>query len=60
MICRFLVIVRAGLWIESDSIEEETRVQNPGSLFWVGFLVSGLMQSWVGFWVSSSSQGLGF
>jgi hypothetical protein len=45
-----------GLQSKSDLIEEETVMQNQGSLFWVGFLVWGLMQSMVGFWVSSSSM----
>jgi hypothetical protein len=52
----FLLIIRAGLWIKSDLIEEETVLQNLGSLFRVGFLFSGLMRSVVGFWVSSSSK----
>ena len=42
---------------KSCSVEEETVLQNPGSLFRVGFLVSGLAQSVIGFWVSSSSHG---
>ena len=42
--------------MKSDSVEEETRVQNPGSLVWVGFLVLGLLLSLIGFWVSSSSM----
>ena len=40
--------------MKSDSVEEETRVQNPGSLFRAGFLVWGLMASLIVFWVSSS------
>ena len=41
--------------MKSDSVEEESRVQNSGSSFWAGFLVSGLALSVIGFWVSSSS-----
>jgi hypothetical protein len=46
----FLLIIRPGLWIK------ETVVQNLGSLFQLGFCILGLMRSWVGFWVSSSSR----
>jgi hypothetical protein len=52
----FLLIIRPGLWIKSDLVEEETVVQNLGSLFQLGFCILGLMRSWVGFWVSSSSR----
>jgi hypothetical protein len=42
---------------KTSLVEEETRVQNPGSFFRLGFQVSGLMQSLIGFRVSSSSYG---
>jgi hypothetical protein len=42
--------------MESDLVEEETVLQIHGSLFWIGFLIWGLLQSWVGFRVSSSSN----
>ena len=41
---------------ESDSKEEETVLQIPGSSPGVGFLVWGLTLSVIGFWVSSSSM----
>ena len=51
------LIFRAGLWIKSDSKEEETVVQNLGSSFWSVFLILGLFWSGMSFWVSSSSCG---
>jgi hypothetical protein len=53
----------SGVWFDfalllqtkSDLIEEETVLQNPGSLVQLGFSNLGLLQSWICFWVSSSS-----